>query len=167
MQTTGIRLFVLVYLSFFLALSIRTICESIASNNWTGTEAPSASVLVALAALSGWLSKAMGLMNFVLGLSGGFFNAASDDNDRWGQFLRHALFWLMVLMIIVSLLALLLVALASTRIAKLVSELEPDSVSAAIEALGTLNLGLVAGFLTGLAIANVPGVLSGGAADGE
>lgn len=163
-QTAGIRIFVLVYMLFFVALSAWVIGEAIDTRIWFETT-NSWSVVVALTALSGWLPKVMGLLNFVLGLGGGFFNAPTaggGPESMASVLLRNTLFGLMILLIVVSLIALVLVAHASVRIPGAVSEMHDLEVQPAVEALGLLNAGIIGGFLTGLAIANVPGAPSDG-----
>lgn len=153
MQANSVRFLASLYSLFFVLLAIMVIAEGWETRQWT-VVSDSDSVLVGLAALSGWFSKAIGLVNFLFGFGGGLFIDNADAQRPMTRATRLALYWLIAVMVVVTLFALWSVAGAYVRIDHNVTGLADANLepSAALDTLGALNLGIAGGFLIGLAI---------------
>lgn len=161
MQLFWIRSLVFLYLTFFLWLSGQVVVESYNTDGWTSDDIPDHSVLVGITALSGWFTNVLSLINFVLGFGGGLFNRPANTETVYTRGARIFLLLWCAALILISLWALWSVASASDNIAENISSLgrlmgDEVSTKPAIEALGLLNTSIIAGFLIGLAIPDVP-----------
>lgn len=152
-QVQAVRAMALLYICFFVALAAAVLVEGFSTNWWTSADTPGTSVLTGIAALSGFISKAMALMNFLFGFGGGIFVTPTLRESRSSTLLRQLLFFATAVLIVVSLGALWSVASVSFQIASQITDFVTGTgVQDAIAVLGLMNLSMAAGFLVGMAV---------------
>jgi hypothetical protein len=166
MQTAWTRALSSIYISFFLLLAASVLIEAATTRLWLTPYA--GTTLTGIAALSGdWFSNLLALINFVFGIGGGLFSKPVARENRYSRKWRVALLWLELSLIIVSLVALAIVAFWSQTIVDRVEDMTQEKVAIAIKVLGSLNVSMAAGFLVGLSIPGVPGGAAPDPLDGE
>ena len=165
MQIFFIRSIALLYLLFVMLLAVMVLIEAHDTAGWSleSTKIYDKSILVGLAALSGWFSAALAFMSFLFGFAGGLFAKPVARENALSVAMRYALLFLTVALLLLSLLALWRVAAAYAGIEAKITVFHATEdgtqlgVSDVLKALGGLNLSIAAGVLAGLAVPGVPG----------